>query len=206
MANGGAGNDRVTGGNAADILLGGDGVDTLVGNGGSDNLIGGAGNDVLDGGAGIDILRGNQGNDEYQTRIGNAGIDTVADDLSAANAAGFGGGTADYIHVLDSTGSTLMLFQNGNDLLVTNATDVADGSIDSGAAIHNFFLGGNNVVEFAIGSDGNGYDLTSLLATSVVASAAQSRSTVEVLAPVWFDGHEVQQLQASPFQHADFLI
>lgn len=113
MANGGAGNDRVTGGNAADILLGGDGVDTLVGNGGSDNLIGGAGNDVLDGGAGIDFLRGNQGNDEYQTRIGNAGIDTVADDLSAANAAGFGGGAADYIHVLAACRTEVLEFVAG---------------------------------------------------------------------------------------------
>jgi Ca2+-binding RTX toxin-like protein len=205
IIDGGTGNDRVTGGNVADILLGGDGNDTLIGNGGNDNLTGGIGNDILDGGAGGDVMRGNQGNDEYQIRISNAGIDIAADDLSAANVTGFGGGTADTIRVLDSTGATLMLFQNGNDLLVTNAADVSDGFIDSGVAIYNFFLGGNNVVEFAIGSDGNGYDLTTLLSPSPMARAAQPDASADH-APVSFDGHEVLQLQALPLQHEDLLL
>jgi hypothetical protein len=201
IIDGGTGNDRVTGGNASDVLLGGDGNDTLIGNGGSDNLTGGTGNDVLYGGAGADVVRGNQGDDEYQIKIGDAGIDTAADDLSAANGTGFGGGTADYIHVLDSAGSTLMLYQNGNDLLVTNAADVADGVINSGVSIYNFFLGGNNVIEYAIGSDGAGYDLTTLLSPSPLARAAELHATLTDHAPVSFAGQEVQQLHAFPLQH-----
>lgn len=201
IIDGGSGNDRVIGGNVSDILLGGDGNDTLIGNGGNDNLTGGTGNDVLYGGAGADVVRGNQGNDEYQIRISDAGIDTVADDLSASDSPGLGGGTSDYIHVLDSAGSTLMLYRNGNDLLVTNAADAADGAINSGASIYNFFLGGNNVIEYAIGSDGNGYNLTTLLSPSPSARPALSTEH----APVSFDGHELQQVHALPLQH-DLLV
>ncbi|MBW7966031.1 hypothetical protein [Bradyrhizobium sp. BR 10261] len=71
--------------------------------------------------------------------------------------------------------------------------------INSGASIHHFFLGGNNVIEYAIGSDGNGYNLTTLLSPS----ARPALSTEH--APVSFDGHELQQVHALPLQH-DLLV
>ena len=106
--------------------------------------------------------------------------------------------------MLDSAGSTLMLYQNGNDLLVTNAADAADGTINSGVSIYNFFLGGNNVIEYAIGSDGNGHDLTTLLSPSPMARPAGTQASADH-APVSFDGHEIQQVHALPLQH-DLLV
>ena len=53
-ANGGSGNDTITG-NAADNVLNG--------NGGNDTLYGNNGNDTLDGGTGVDSLYGGDGND-----------------------------------------------------------------------------------------------------------------------------------------------
>jgi Ca2+-binding RTX toxin-like protein len=54
-ANGGLGNDTITGGTQADVLVGGAGDDVLDGANGDDTFIGGAGNDTITGGAGNDI-------------------------------------------------------------------------------------------------------------------------------------------------------
>ncbi|GGN34738.1 Ca2+-binding RTX toxin-like protein [Actinoplanes campanulatus] len=62
-ADGGAGNDVLTGGSAADVLNGGTGNDRIYGVAGDDTLDGGSGNDVISGGAGYDLLRGQTGND-----------------------------------------------------------------------------------------------------------------------------------------------
>ncbi|MDA9406797.1 hypothetical protein XH80_08640 [Bradyrhizobium sp. CCBAU 45384] len=208
--NGSSGNDLVDWsthpldgtGDTGHAMYGFGGDDQIKGSDTLTNIIdGGTGNDRVIGGNVSDILLGGDGNDEYQIRISDAGIDTVADDLSASDSPGLGGGTSDYIHVLDSAGSTLMLYRNGNDLLVTNAADAADGAINSGASIYHFFLGGNNVIEYAIGSDGNGYNLTTLLSPS---PSARPALTTEH-APVSFDGHELQQVHALPLQH-DLLV
>jgi hypothetical protein len=61
IANGGAGNDTLTGGMAADKLIGGAGNDVLSGGTGNDTLLGGAGNDSLDGGTGNDVIDGGGG-------------------------------------------------------------------------------------------------------------------------------------------------
>jgi Ca2+-binding RTX toxin-like protein len=53
-ANGGDGNDRLTGSAGNDTLLGGNGDDTLLGRNGDDILVGGPGVDILDGGPGND--------------------------------------------------------------------------------------------------------------------------------------------------------
>jgi Ca2+-binding RTX toxin-like protein len=73
-ADGGSGNDTLTGGALADDLRGGadadamsggDGDDTLSGGAGADALTGGAGNDVLTGGTERDTLSGKAGNDRF---------------------------------------------------------------------------------------------------------------------------------------------
>jgi len=61
---GGAGNDRLDGGNKNDVLVGGDGDDTLKSVNGDDQLDGGAGNDVLLAGPGQDVVSGGLGNDD----------------------------------------------------------------------------------------------------------------------------------------------
>jgi serralysin len=50
-ANGGSGNDSITGNVAANVLNGGGGADTLDGGAGADRLTGGTGDDSIDGGA-----------------------------------------------------------------------------------------------------------------------------------------------------------
>jgi Ca2+-binding RTX toxin-like protein len=80
-ADGGRGDDIVTGTEASNLLRGGAGADALFGLGGADSLFGGGGNDVLDGGegndtllgeGGADILRGGAGDDLLR---GGAGVD-----------------------------------------------------------------------------------------------------------------------------------
>ena len=90
LADGGSGNDTLTGGCAKDQLQGGTGNDKLYGDAGNDDLIGGdldgefadsgdtiyggAGNDFLLGGYGNDSLYGNAGNDNL---LGGAGKDKL---------------------------------------------------------------------------------------------------------------------------------
>ncbi|WP_229067557.1 calcium-binding protein [Actinoplanes sp. DH11] len=63
IADGGSGNDSITGGPRGDYLTGGSGNDKMQGAGGSDNLSGSSGNDRLYGGAGSDYLYGRTGHD-----------------------------------------------------------------------------------------------------------------------------------------------
>jgi Ca2+-binding RTX toxin-like protein len=67
-ADGGSGNDSLTGAEEADSLVGGSGIDTLTGSGGSDLLDGQDGDDrlVARDGRG-DLVRGGTGNDSAQT-------------------------------------------------------------------------------------------------------------------------------------------
>jgi serralysin len=62
-AEGGKGNDRLTGDKAANSLAGNGGNDTLTGGSGNDTLLGSAGNDSLLGGSGKDSLAGGANND-----------------------------------------------------------------------------------------------------------------------------------------------
>lgn len=87
VAEGEAGDDRLTGGSAADQLQGGNGNDTLQGNGGNDWLVGGNGDDTLTGGSGRDVLEGGAGDDQLTGGTGrdaflferNGGSDTISD-------------------------------------------------------------------------------------------------------------------------------
>jgi Ca2+-binding RTX toxin-like protein len=79
-AQGGTGDDRITGNEAANRLTGDDGSDVLFGNGGADTLLGGAGADDLDGGAGVDRMEGGLGADNYF-------VDSAGDVIVEASAA-----------------------------------------------------------------------------------------------------------------------
>lgn len=157
---GGHGDDNLNGKWADDVLLGEAGEDTLLGENGDDLLVGGSGADVLYGGNGNDRLFGGTENDYYYSSVGNSGIDVINDDKSAAAYPGFGGGY-DVLQMIDVASSDMFIYKAGNDLYVTNNADVADGVINNGAIIEDFFLGGvgnNNQVEFIAGSDGLGWD------------------------------------------------
>ncbi|MEV6341808.1 calcium-binding protein [Actinoplanes sp. NPDC051851] len=91
-ADGGDGNDYLTGGSNADDLVGGDGVDylsgrlgndTLSGSAGNDRVYGGPGNDSLYGQDGKDLIYGGDGNDTLRGSTGDDRLtgDTGNDDL-----------------------------------------------------------------------------------------------------------------------------
>jgi hypothetical protein len=105
-ADGGPGNDALTGGAAANTLKGSDGVDQLTGgelrddlDGGddddwivglaeSDSLSGGAGDDIVEGGAGGDVLAGGSGRDLLE---GGTGSDILQGEAGADALSGGGG-------------------------------------------------------------------------------------------------------------------
>lgn len=62
-ANGGGGNDYITGGTGPEHLNGDAGDDKILGGAGNDVIDGGADNDYLSGGPGMDVIRGGAGND-----------------------------------------------------------------------------------------------------------------------------------------------
>jgi Ca2+-binding RTX toxin-like protein len=69
-ADGGSGNDALTGSSANDTLIGGTGDDFVQGEKGDDTMIGGSGNDLLvwDDGDGSDLISGGAGNDTVGVR------------------------------------------------------------------------------------------------------------------------------------------
>jgi Ca2+-binding RTX toxin-like protein len=88
-ANGGAGNDGITGGAAADTLNGDAGNDTLNGAGGADVLNGGAGNDTINGDGGADTSTGGAGDDTFHFDAGEStasSMDSITDYQGAAAA------------------------------------------------------------------------------------------------------------------------
>ena len=84
FAEGGNGDDTLTGGVFADTLMGGggsdqarggDGDDTIIGEQGDDSLSGELGNDSLMGGDGVDTLQGDDGDDTLMGGDGNDSLD-----------------------------------------------------------------------------------------------------------------------------------
>lgn len=75
VANGGSGDDELSGTGGDDLLTGGSGKDVLAGLSGKDRLVGGGGDDRLVGKADADVLRGGKGRD---TADGGTGRDTCA--------------------------------------------------------------------------------------------------------------------------------
>ncbi len=79
-AEGGAGNDTLTGNILANTLTGNGGNDILAGNDGDDRLEGNTGNDILTGGAGSDTFVFSKGDNQDEITddsAGNVGVDTV---------------------------------------------------------------------------------------------------------------------------------
>jgi len=107
-ANGGSGNDSITGNVANNVLNGNGGNDTLVGLSGNDTLSGGAGNDVLDGGEGDDTLYGGDGNDILD---GGSGTDVIY------------GGSGDDIIYGGFFGDTVF-GEAGNDVFIIRQNDI----------------------------------------------------------------------------------
>jgi Ca2+-binding RTX toxin-like protein len=73
-ANGGPGNDQLTGTDGNDVLNGEAGNDTLDGRAGDDHLLGGDGDDLLTGGPGVDVFAGEAGVDMLNATDGIADI------------------------------------------------------------------------------------------------------------------------------------
>ena len=123
--NGGAGNDRLLGYDGNDTLYGHAGADQLFGGNGADVLFGGAGNDQLFGEAGNDRLRGNDGNDTLTGGTGadrfifarNSHQDRITDfSYAQGDRLELVGGLT--YRVLDSSGSALVDFGNGDQVLL----------------------------------------------------------------------------------------
>ncbi|NUB04700.1 calcium-binding protein [Azospirillum sp. Vi22] len=152
---GGDGNDFLDGGNGHDYLVGGNGNDELFGGDGNDSIGGDAGNDLLNGGNGDDLLVGGLGND---TMNGGAGTDTLlggdGDDVYQHD--WLQGGTT-YIQDSSGSGDTLVfsnaslndlvwgVTDNGYDLYILHASDAADGIMDHGVYIDNYFTYGGEI-------------------------------------------------------------
>jgi hypothetical protein len=78
-ANGGSGDDTITGNALANRLNGGAGNETMVGLTGNDTFDGGAGSDVIDGGEGADIALWSGPRNSYSISLNASADDTVAD-------------------------------------------------------------------------------------------------------------------------------
>jgi Ca2+-binding RTX toxin-like protein len=162
--------DYIDGGAGADILYGNGGNDALLGQTGNDKLYGGAGNDLLVGGsddagadwlyggAGDDRLFGGPGDDTYVHYL-NDGVDTINDGKTAAAAPGYGGGT-DKLVMANVNWADIWFGQSGNDLYVSSYADVADGIMNDGVIIEDFFLvESNTFIELLTTADVPNIDL-----------------------------------------------
>nr|WP_315393898.1 calcium-binding protein [uncultured Duganella sp.] len=164
---GGAGDDELFGYGGNDTLVGQNGNDRLWGGDGNDFIAGGSGdngNDLLVGGNGLDRMNGGGGNDTY-VHLANSGNDTINDGGTETGAPGYGGGV-DYIQFTGVTAADLVaLRQDGsNDLWLTSAADWADGSVDDGVIVKDFYANDvNTFVEYVYTSDQLYIDLTQLL-------------------------------------------
>lgn len=166
IVHGSAYDDLIQGGYGNDLLLGNDGDDALVGQQGNDEMYGGngddflhggssdTGHDVLNGGAGQDRLYGGPGNDDYVHEL-NSGVDIINDGASETLAAGYGGGN-DTIWLTGVSLEQLTWYQppGSNDLWLSSWDDFADGTLDDGVVVENFYtVEANTYIETVVTSD-----------------------------------------------------
>ena len=177
---GGQDDDLVEGGDGADLLEGGDGKDTLKGGLGDDTVQGGAGNDVIELGDGADRAYGGLGDDSILSGVGTstvdggAGNDTITQEAGSATIEGglgndlivYKGGKAT---VTDAGGTDTLRFEtaeieqlyflkSGQDLIVTTAADMIDGTADAGLVLSGFY-GTTGAVEKLLDKSGDAMDL-----------------------------------------------
>lgn len=148
---GGAGNDRLFGEGGNDVLSGGAGNDTLVGGAGDDELFGNTGNNVHAGGVGNDILNGGDGDDTFFFTLATDGLDTVS--------SFFGADPGNDQLVFTDVAVADFFFgvaADGVSLHITNTADAADGILDFGVIVEDYFLAGSplGIVDAVFGTDG----------------------------------------------------
>jgi serralysin len=164
-ANGGSGDDVISGNIANNVLSGNGGNDTIYGYGGNDTIYGGADNDTVDGGDGDDLIYLGDG-DDYMN-VSSLGNDTF-----------YGGNGNDYIYgytdneyYYGEAGNDTLLGYSGNDYLYGgddndtiyggSGNDTADGGdgddliyLDDGDDYMNVSSLGNDTF---YGGNGNDY-------------------------------------------------
>ncbi|MGB6228907.1 MAG: M10 family metallopeptidase C-terminal domain-containing protein, partial [Litorimonas sp.] len=118
-AEGGSGNDTMTGNTADNVLRGNEGEDVLFGQNGNDTLEGGDGDDELYGQNGNDILYGDAGADVL---IGGSGDDSldggIGDDvLNGQDGDDVLNGGSGHDSLTGGTGNDTLLGESGNDVL-----------------------------------------------------------------------------------------
>lgn len=150
----GAGDDLLEGGDGNDVLNGGLGNDSSAGGAGNDELIGGDGNDSLIGDSGDDIVNGDAGNDVLQGNFGNDFLNgsTGNDSISGGLGADAVVGGAGKDTLDGGHNDDIIVGNSGNDLIfASNGNDLVNGG------------NGNDTLNGGDGDDtlqgGNGNDL-----------------------------------------------
>jgi Ca2+-binding RTX toxin-like protein len=138
LANGGAGNDRITITNALGLNLlvnGGEGNDQIFGSNGVDNINGGNGNDYIVGGGGLDTLNGG------------AGIDTLSYETATSR-----GGTGGIAVGLGPSGNVVLLNPGDTDIGRDRVTGGFENVVGTNFRDR---IDGNTFDNILIGLDGN---------------------------------------------------
>lgn len=180
LADGGAGNDTITGSAKPDTIIGGAGNDVLSGGGGSDSITGGDGNDTITGGDGDDRMLGGNGNDLLQ---GGAGDDDLFGDAGMDKLYG-GQGQDSLVSGPNTTTLRDSLFANVDDdwftnegsrpdVLQSDPTDTVSGGGGNGSG------GSGGTVTGVTENDVTG-TVTVTAASSVVISRQDDNGLVEI--------------------------
>ncbi len=119
-------------------------------------IIGTEFNDSRTGTSGNDTLVGRGGDDFLNGGFGNRSLDFIFE-----NTASGGSGGSDIIFFNDISSSDAFLLRSGDGLFVTSNADVADGNIDEGAFIVDFFI--DNTVELFSFNDDFVFDATLIM-------------------------------------------
>ncbi|MBU0631660.1 tandem-95 repeat protein, partial [bacterium] len=147
-----AGDDIVIALGGNNIINGNSGNDTIQTADGNDLLIGGDGNDTLDAGAGDDRLEGGLGDDTYIFNRGDGS--NIVDDQDGLDSLKFG---------LDITQDDLVLYQDGNNLVVALKEDgVATLELQDKITLTNW-LDASTRVENITFSDASVWDVPTMM-------------------------------------------
>jgi Ca2+-binding RTX toxin-like protein len=112
IANGGTGDDLITGSQFNDTASGGEGNDSIYGLNGADQITGDAGQDWIFGDGGDDVL---SGGDDDDFLFGGSGADAVSGDAGNDSASGQGGSRDS---VTGGTGDDILIGGSGDDIVV----------------------------------------------------------------------------------------
>jgi hypothetical protein len=156
-ADGGPGDDVLTGWTGADLLIGGPGSDVLAGLDGADQLDGGTGSDTLDGGTDLDLLT-------YGSRGAPVSVDLAA---GRGGAKGETDSLAGFEDVTGGLGSDRLLGDAGPNVLYGgldgNDASRGRGGNDTLSARRAFGGPGNDIVDGKAAGCGAGLDLVARL-------------------------------------------